>query len=79
MGFTKNQIKSERKDIDSVNNTIVIGDDIIRGVTKRRLWQSKYTLHTHIYCNAELAYQAKNRLYGFVAKLKQAFGLLPVE
>jgi len=71
MSFTKNQIKSEKKDIDSVDNTIVIGDDIIRGVAKCRSWHGGHTLHTHIYCNAELAYQARNRLYGFVSKLKQ--------
>jgi transposase len=28
-------------------------------------------LHTHVYSNAELAYQARNRLYGLVAKLKR--------
>ena len=71
LAFTKAQIKSEKKDIDSVDNTIVVGDDIIRGVTKSRSWYGTYTLHTHVFYNAELAYQTKNRLYGYVAKLKQ--------
>lgn len=71
MSFTKNQIKSEKKDIDSVDNTIVVGDDIIRGVTKNRSWYGTHTLFTHVYFNAELAYQVKNKLYGHIAKLKQ--------
>jgi hypothetical protein len=70
MAFAKNQADSERKDIDSVDNTIVVGEDIIRGITKERSWGSKHTLFTHVFYNAELAYQTKNRLYGHVAKLK---------
>jgi transposase len=70
MAFAKNQTDSERKDIDSVDNTIVIGTDIIRGITKKRSWGSKHSLFTHIFYNAELAYQTRNRLYGHVAKLK---------
>lgn len=78
MSFTKNQIKNEKKDIDSVDNTIVIGDDIIRGITKCRSWYGTHTLHTHVYCNAELAYQARNRLYGFVTKLKREAEVNPI-
>ena len=71
MAFAKNQVDSERKDIDSVDNTIVIGEDIVRGVTKERSWSSQHSLFTHIFYNAELAYQIRNRLYGHVAKLKE--------
>jgi transposase len=70
MKFAKNQVDSERKDIDSVNNTIVVGEDIIRGITKERSWDQKYSLFTHAFYNAELAYQSRNRLYGHVMKLK---------
>jgi transposase len=70
MTFTKNQADSERKDIDSADNTIVVGEDIIRGITKERSWSHKHSLFTHIFYNAELAYQTRNRLYGHVAKLK---------
>jgi transposase len=70
MTFTKSQADSERKDIDSVDNTIVVGEDIIRGITKKRSWSRKHSLFTHIFYNAELAYQTRNRLYGYVAKLK---------
>jgi transposase len=70
MTFAKNQVDSEKKDIDAVDNTIVAGEDIIRGITKERSWGSKHSLYTHIFYNAELAYQTRNRLYGHVAKLK---------
>jgi transposase len=71
MAFAKNQADSERKDIDSVDNTIVVGEDIIRGVTKARSWNSKHFLFTHVFYNAELASQIRNNLYGHVAKLKE--------
>ncbi|MDR3205314.1 MAG: transposase [Deltaproteobacteria bacterium] len=70
MAFAKNQADRERKDIDSIADTIVIGDDIIQGITKERAWSPKYSLFTHIFYNAELAYQNKNRLYRHVAKLQ---------
>jgi transposase len=68
--FTKNQIESERKDIDSVDNTIVVGEDTMRGITKQRSWSAKHNIYTHVFYNAALAFQNKERLYGHVAKLK---------
>jgi transposase len=70
MIFAKNQTNSERKDIDSVDNTIVVGEDVIRGITKKRSWGSKHSLFTHVFYNPEQASQTRNRLYGHVAKLK---------
>ena len=72
MKFTKTQVESERKDIDTVDNTIVIGDDVIRGVTKIRAWSPFVKIYTHIYFNAALAYQKRNTLYGKVARLREA-------
>ena len=63
MAFTKKQIESKRKDIDFLDNTIMIGDDIIRGVAKTHSWNNDHTLHTHVFYNAGLAYQTRNRLY----------------
>jgi hypothetical protein len=77
MRFTKNQISSEKKDIDSVDNTIVVGDDVIRGVVKNRAWDGLHMLYTHVYNNVELAHQARNKLYGFVAKLKREAKINP--
>lgn len=71
MSFTKSQIESERKDIDSVDNTVTVGDDIFRAVTKKRAWSPSSDLFTHVYYNAGLAYQVRNRLYGHIASLKR--------
>jgi transposase len=70
LNFTKEQINSERTAIDSVDNTIVIGDDVIRGTANRRMWNNDFDVYAHSFFNAELAYQSKNRLYGYIAKLK---------
>jgi transposase len=70
MAFAKNQTDSERKDIDCVDNTIVVGNDVVRGVAKKRSWDSKHSLFAHVFFNPELAHQTRNRLYGHVANLK---------
>ncbi len=77
MNFTKNQIESERKDIDSVDNTVTVGDDIFRAVTKTRAWSPLSELFTHVYYNAEYAYQVRNRLYGHIASLKREAQMNP--
>ncbi|MDR1044445.1 MAG: transposase [Candidatus Adiutrix sp.] len=71
MSFAVNQAHGEKKDIDTVDNTINVGGDVIRGVTKQRLWSAEHKLYTHIFFNAELAYRKRNALYGRVAALKQ--------
>jgi hypothetical protein len=53
--FAKNQVKSERKDIDTQENTIVMPEGNMRGVTKTRAWGKKETVFAHIYCNTKLA------------------------
>ncbi|GHU74385.1 hypothetical protein FACS1894188_02430 [Clostridia bacterium] len=71
MGFAKNQVESERKDTDAFDNTIVIGDDIVRGVTKLRSWNIAHKLTTHIFFNSMLAKKRQNELYGKVAYLRE--------
>jgi transposase len=70
LNFTKEQIEDKKYTIDSVNNTIVVGDDIIRGATRRCAWNDEYDVYAHAFFNAEHAYQTSNRLYGDIAKLK---------
>jgi transposase len=70
LNFAKKQVESERKDIDTLDNTIVIGDDTIRGIAKERAWNSKQKLFTHIFCNVELASQTRNNLFRHITKLK---------
>ena len=63
MAFTKKQISGEAKDIDTVDNTIAIGSDALRGVTKRRAWNAEHDVYVHVYLNPETAIQVKNKLY----------------
>ncbi len=69
MAFTKKQISGEVKDIDTVDNTIAIGSDALRGVTKRRAWNAEHDVYVHVYLNPETAIQAKNKLYLHVQDL----------
>jgi transposase len=75
MAFTKNQVTSETKDIDCVENTIVVGSDVLRGITKRRAWNPKYDVYAHVYMNPNAALQARNKLYAkaheLIAELKR--------
>ena len=70
LNFTKEQIQNEKDTIDSIDNTIVVGDDIIRGATRRCAWSDEYDVYSHVFFNPEYAYQTRNRLYGDIAKLK---------
>jgi hypothetical protein len=48
LGFAKKQLESERKDIDSVKNTIVSGGDTLCGVSKERSWGQDSKLFVHV-------------------------------
>jgi transposase len=71
MNFTKRQIENEKANIDSLDKTILIGDDIVRGVANKCPWNDEHEVYAHSFFNAEHAYQTKNRLYGYVTMLKQ--------
>jgi transposase len=68
--FAKKQVDSERKDIDTVTNTIVSGGHSVRGVTKDRAWNG-YSLHTHVYWNALKAATQKEDLFAHVSVLEK--------
>jgi transposase len=69
--FAKNQVISERKDIDCVENTFAMGDDSIRGVTKTRSWNKEHKVFVHVYYNALKATKTREELYAHVAMLKE--------
>jgi transposase len=69
--FAKKQVESERKDIDSPENTIVVGADSMRAVTKERTWDKDRTVYTHICFNAKKAAKTKEALYADVSILKE--------
>ncbi len=69
--FAKKQIESERKDIDTLSNTIVIGSDSLRAVTKLRRWNEEHQVYTHVYYNPRKALGIRENLYAHVAVLKE--------
>jgi transposase len=68
--FAKNQVESERKDIDSVSNTIFNNGDSLRAVTHVRSWGKERNIYTHVYFNARKASHLREALYANVARLK---------
>ncbi|MDD2402891.1 MAG: IS1634 family transposase [Clostridia bacterium] len=70
-GFAKKQVESERKDIDCLQNTIVIGGESIRGITKLRAWNTKHKLYVHVYYNAMKAMNIREEMYAHVTVLKK--------
>ena len=77
--FAKQQVTSECKDIDSVQNTIIVNGDSIRAVTKIRAWNKKNKVFTHVYFNAKNAAEKREELYAHVAILREEAGKDPAE
>jgi transposase len=71
LAFAKNQVKSERKDIDSLKNTIVLGDDSLRAVTKKRSWSKGESVFTHIFYNPIKATSDREKVYQTTAQMKK--------
>ena len=69
--FAIQQVAGERKDIDSVQNTIVVNGDSMRAVTKVRTWDKEHKVFTHIYYSAKKAFQRREELYAHVAILRE--------
>lgn len=77
LGFTKKMIKSECKDIDSIQNTIVCGADTLRGVSLERSWNKDHKLFVHVFYNDIKATAVKNQLYGHVRRLVEEAKINP--
>jgi len=69
MGFAKRQIIGEERNIDCVDNTIAIGNDVLRGIMKQRAWNPENSVFVHVYFNPDNALNARNKLYAKVKKL----------
>jgi transposase len=69
--FAKRLVASERKDIDCLQNTLVMGQDSLRSVTKQRAWNEKHRLYTHVYYNPMKALKLREELYAYVTILKE--------
>lgn len=68
MTFTKNQVESECRDIDCIENTISVGADVLRGIAKERSWNG-CPIFAHIYLNPDEATRSKNKLYAKIQRL----------
>ncbi len=69
---------SERKDIDCIDNTCVLGADSVRAVTKKRSWNSKHQMFVHVFYNPLKAAKVKEALFAHIANLK-AFAVQETE
>jgi transposase len=69
--FARGLVKSERKDIDTLSNTIVYGKESLRAVTKLRRWNGDNKVYSHVYYNARKAQMIREDLYAHVATLKE--------
>ena len=70
LGYAKEQVNREREGIDSVSNTIVIGSDVLRGVTSRQKWNDKHDVFVHVIYNPDTLTSAKNKLFAKVKELR---------
>lgn len=71
LSFAKKQIQNEKKDIDSFRNTIVIGEDTLRGVTRKCSFGNGHKVFAHTFYNALKAVKLRESLYAHVTLLKQ--------
>lgn len=69
--FAKKQVESERKDIDRIENTILVNGYPMRAITKVRTWDKGHKVYTHIYYSAKKANGIREDLYAKIAQLRQ--------
>ncbi len=67
--FAKSHVTSESKDIDCLENTILVGPDSIRAVTKVGSWNKDHKVWTHVHFYALKATETREDLYAHVAWL----------
>lgn len=75
--FALDLIQSERNDIDTLNNTIVHGNEALRAVTIVCRWDNEQEIYAHVYYNARKAQGIREDLYMQVATLRDQAMRLP--
>ena len=75
--FAKELVKSEKKDIDTLKNTIVCGKESLRAITKVRSWNKEHKVYAHVYYNARKAHGIRENLFANVATLREQAMLQP--
>ena len=76
-GFAKNQVNGERKDIDTVDNTIRLGGETLRCVTKERSWGKDRSVHTHVYFAPHKALGRREDIFGHISMLRDEAEIEP--
>lgn len=74
LAFAQEQVERERAGIDRFSNVIVMGKEVLRGVSRRLEWplekgRGSCPVYVHIYYNLTKADERKNELYGYAASL----------
>ena len=76
--FARQQVAGKRKDIDCVQNTIVVSDDSMRAVSKESAWDKEHKAFTHIY-SAQKAFQRREGLYANVVIIREEAEKFPAQ
>ena len=70
-GWTKRLVTRERRDIDRLQHTLVLGEQSLRAVTRERAWNAQHRLYTHVYYHALQAVTRRADLYAQITELKE--------
>ena len=73
--LAKNQVKREVDSIDCAENTIVIGNDVLRGVSNTQPWDDEHDVYVHSIFNPIVGTHVRNKLfaevYDLISKVEQ--------
>lgn len=72
MKFAKAQVTNDADRIDCAENTVVIGSDVLRGVTSRQMWNEDNEIIVHTFYNPVVAAYAKNNTFSKIKRLTDA-------
>ena len=67
--FAKEMVEREKQSIDTIGNTILVGEDCIRGVCREYIWHKKHRIYVHIYYSPSQAVAVKEDLYANIASI----------
>jgi len=67
--LAKELVECEKQTIDTISNTILIGEDVIRGVCRECSWNKKQKIYAHIYYNPSKGVAIKESLYANIASI----------
>jgi transposase len=70
MKFCSEIVDEARKSIDTIDNTILIGNDILRGIKKKVFWDSFRKVNAYVFYNPMKYYTNREELFAKVKNLK---------